>query len=598
MTQPRLLGGRYELDGVVGRGGMAEVYRARDIRLDRIVAIKTLRTDLARDQIFQARFRREAQSAASLNHPSIVAVYDTGEDMTSGVPVPYIVMEYVDGRTVRDLLQEGHRLLPERSLEIIDGVLRALDYSHQAGIVHRDIKPGNVMVTRNGDIKVMDFGIARAMSDAQATMTQTAQVIGTAQYLSPEQARGERVDSRSDLYSTGCLLYELLTGRPPFTGDSPVAIAYQHVRENPVPPSRVDPDVPPWADAIVLKAMAKSPADRYQTAADMRADLQRAASGMPVAAAPPTRYDMYPQTQRMGTGTMMAGATSQIPPVEDYDYAGRDYDYAGRGGGGGGGSTSRRWIPWVLGVVLVIGVVAGVAYYLLAGAGKTYAVPLVNGEPVATAQAQIKAQHLRSALVYQNSSSVKANRVISSNPQEGNNVPANTTVTLFVSKGQAPVAVPSVVGQQQSQAEATLQAKGFKVDVKTDATSSSPAGQVISQSPSGGTAAPGATITITVSGGAVSVPSVVGDSQATATQILTNAGFQVSVQNGSGPATVANGTVFSQNPSNGTATKGSTVTIFVQTGQSASAPPTDTGSPTVTPTDTPTNGIGILNLSQ
>ncbi len=215
MTQPRLLGGRYELDGVVGRGGMAEVYRARDIRLDRIVAIKTLRADLARDPIFQARFRREAQSAASLNHPSIVAVYDTGEDMATGVPVPYIVMEYVDGRTVRDLLQEGHRLLPERSLEIIDGVLRALDYSHQAGIVHRDIKPGNVMVTRNGDIKVMDFGIARAMSDAQATMTQTAQVIGTAQYLSPEQARGERVDARSDLYSAGCLLYELLTGRPP-----------------------------------------------------------------------------------------------------------------------------------------------------------------------------------------------------------------------------------------------------------------------------------------------------------------------------------------------------------------------------------------------
>ena len=240
---PRLLGGRYELDGVMGRGGMAEVYRARDIRLDRIVAIKTLRADLARDQIFQARFRREAQSAASLNHPSIVAVYDTNEDMATGEPVPYIVMEYVDGRTVRDLLQEGHRLLPERSLEIIDGVLRALDYSHQAGIVHRDIKPGNVMVTRNGDVKVMDFGIARAMSDAQATMTQTAQMIGTAQYLSPEQARGERVDSRSDLYSTGCTLYELLVGRRPFTGDSPVAIAYQHVRENPVPPSRVDPDV-------------------------------------------------------------------------------------------------------------------------------------------------------------------------------------------------------------------------------------------------------------------------------------------------------------------------------------------------------------------
>src|SRR6201996_3904513 len=348
MTQPRLLGDRYELDGVVGRGGMAGGSRAHDIRLDRTVAIKTLRTDLARDQTFQARFRREAQSAASLNHPSIVAVYDTGEDMVGHTPVPYIVMEYVDGRTLRELLRDDRRLLPERALEITDGVLRALDYSHRNGIVHRDIKPANVMVTRNGDIKVMDFGIARAVSDTQATMTQTAQVIGTAQYLSPEQARGERVDARSDLYSTGCLLYELLTGRPPFTGDSPVAIAYQHVREDPVPPSRLDPDVPPWADAIVLKAMAKSPADRYQTAADMRADLQRAASGMPVAAAPPTRFDMYPQhTQRIGnTGTIMAGATSQIPPVEDYDYAGRGYDYAGRGGGGG---SSRRWIPWVLG---------------------------------------------------------------------------------------------------------------------------------------------------------------------------------------------------------------------------------------------------------
>src|SRR5579864_9430001 len=284
MTQPRLLGGRYELDGVVGRGGMAEVYRARDIRLDLIVGVKTLRDDLARDQTFQARFRREAQSAASLNNPSIVAVYDTGEDNLGPEPVPYIVMEYVDGRTVRDLMRDDRRLLPERALEITDGVLRALDYSHRNGIVHRDIKPGNVMLTRTGDVKVMDFGIARAVSDAQATMTQTAQVIGTAQYLSPEQARGERVDARSDLYSTVCLLYELLTGRSPITGDSPVAIAYQHVRENPVPPSRVDPEVPGWADAIVLKAMAKDPADRYQSAAEMRSDIQRAMSGYPVAA--------------------------------------------------------------------------------------------------------------------------------------------------------------------------------------------------------------------------------------------------------------------------------------------------------------------------
>ena len=588
MTQPRLLGGRYELDGVVGRGGMAEVYRARDIRLDRIVAIKTLRTDLARDQIFQARFRREAQSAASLNHPSIVAVYDTGEDMATGVPVPYIVMEYVDGRTVRDLLQEGHRLLPERSLEIIDGVLRALDYSHQAGIVHRDIKPGNVMVTRNGDIKVMDFGIARAMSDAQATMTQTAQVIGTAQYLSPEQARGERVDSRSDLYSTGCLLYELLTGRPPFTGDSPVAIAYQHVRENPVPPSRVDPDVPAWADAIVLKAMAKAPADRYQTAGDMRADLQRAASGMPVAAAPPTRLDMYPQTQRMGAGTM-SGATSQIPPVDDYDYAG--YDQGGRGGG-----TSRRWIPWVLGLVLVVGVVAGAAYYLLS-TGSTVAVPLVDNEPVATAKAQITAVHLRWAVVDQASSTVNKGLVISSNPQQGNNVPANTLVTLYVSSGTAPVAVPNVVGQQETAAESALQNAGFRPLVKNDPTSSAPIGQVTAQSPSAGTAAPGSTVTITVSGGAVTVPSVINESQQTATQVLTQAGFQVNVQQGSGGSQFANGTVFNQVPAgNGTAAKGSTVTIYVQTGASPTGSPSASGSPTATASGGPPgNGNGNGN---
>jgi beta-lactam-binding protein with PASTA domain/tRNA A-37 threonylcarbamoyl transferase component Bud32 len=582
MTQPRLLGGRYELDGVVGRGGMAEVYRARDIRLDRIVAIKTLRADLARDQIFQARFRREAQSAASLNHPNVVAVYDTGEDMATGVPVPYIVMEYVDGRTVRDLLQDGHRLLPERSLEIIDGVLRALDYSHQAGIVHRDIKPGNVMVTRNGDIKVMDFGIARAMSDAQATMTQTAQVIGTAQYLSPEQARGERVDSRSDLYSTGCLLYELLTGRPPFTGDSPVAIAYQHVRENPIPPSRVDPDVPAWADAIVLKAMAKSPADRYQTAADMRADLQRAASGLPVAAAPPTRVDMYPQTQRMGADTMMAGRTSAIPPVEDYEYAG--YRRGERRGGGG-----RRWVPWVLGLVLVLGVVIGVAYYLLAG-GKTYSVPLVDNQTVAMAQQEIAQAHLRSTLVEQPSATVAKGLVIDSSPPQGNNVPANTLVTLFVSKGAAPVTVPNVEGKMENVAQTTLENDGFTVTVQTDATSTQPSGTVVNQSPVGGTSvAPGSKVTIFVSGG-TSVPGVTGIPSGSAITELQNDGFKVNQITTAGPAGTTPGNVWQQNPAPNTVqAAGSTVTIYIQPAA------TQSPSPTVSPTPTPTGsgGIGI-----
>src|SRR6266542_714810 len=346
----RCLGGRYELDGVIGRGGMAEVYRACDTRLDRMVAVKTLRADLAREQSFQERFRREAQSAASLNHPSIIAVYDTGEDMADGVPVPYIVMEYADGRTLGDLLHDGRRLLVQRCLEIVDGVLRALKHSHDNNIVHRDIKPANVMLTPSGDVKVMDFGIARALSGGQATITQTAQVIGTAQYMSPEQARGERVDERSDLYSTGCLLYELLTGRPPFSGGSPVAIAYQHVRENPVPPSQVDPEIPRWADAIVLKAMAKAPADRYQNAAEMRADIQRVMSGMPVSA-PAT--EMLQRTRRMGGPTMVAPPTAAIP----------GYEY-GPGQEPPGGGRRRAWL-WVLFGAIVLAAIIAVAYFVL-----------------------------------------------------------------------------------------------------------------------------------------------------------------------------------------------------------------------------------------
>ena len=267
-TEPTLIGGRYELGELLGRGGMAEVRKARDTRLGRTVAVKRLRTDLASDATFQARFRREAQSSASLNHPSIVSVYDTGEEMStdgSDVAQPYIVMECVQGRTLRDIVREGRKILPERALEITSDVLAALDYSHRAGIIHRDIKPGNVMLTPAGDVKVMDFGIARAVSDASSTMTQTAAVVGTAQYLSPEQARGETVDSRSDVYSTGCLLYELLTGRPPFVGDSPVAVAYQHVRENPAPPSDHDDQLDAEIDAIVLKSLAKRVEDRYQS---------------------------------------------------------------------------------------------------------------------------------------------------------------------------------------------------------------------------------------------------------------------------------------------------------------------------------------------
>jgi eukaryotic-like serine/threonine-protein kinase len=614
MTQPKLLGDRYELEGVIGRGGMAEVYRARDLRLDRIVAIKTLRPDLARDATFQARFRREAQSAASLNHPSIVAVYDTGEDMSTGVPVPYIVMEYVDGRTVRDLLIEGHRLLPERTLEIVGGTLRALEYSHQAGIVHRDIKPGNIMVTRNGDIKVMDFGIARAMSDAQATMTQTAQVIGTAQYLSPEQARGERVDARSDLYSTGCLMYELLTGRPPFTGDSPVAIAYQHVRENPIPPSRLDPDIPPWADAIVLKAMAKAAGDRYQSAAEMQADIQRAASGMQVAAmsAPPTRaeyfgdYDDYrggygDRTQRMGQTAVAGAPTGAYPPSRT-----GSFDRYGDGGGyPPQKSWARRWLPWLIPLVVIIAAIA-VAAALLTSHGKSYYVPSVDGESLQTAESQVTQAGLTYKAVGQGSQSVPKNEVITTNPANGSSVPSGSQVTIYYSTGVGKVTVPDFTSSQTSENDAVSQLTklGLNPTIKSDTSSTLPQGTVAKQSPPGGTQVnPGTTVTLWVSGGGVKVPSVIGDSSyLTAEGTLQNAGFQVVPQAQAAPASqpVNPGEVWSETPGGGTLQPaGTTITIFYEP-QATSTPtpsvtpsstPSATASPTPTPSSTATSGL-------
>ncbi|GAB3434244.1 protein kinase domain-containing protein [Flindersiella endophytica] len=278
-----LAGGRYDLGEVVGTGGMAEVRLGTDRRLGRVVAVKILLAGLATDVTFQERFRREAKAAGKLNHRNIVAVYDTGEEPVpgdgTGSAVQYIVMEYVEGRTLRDILRAENKLPPERAVSIVSDVLAALAYSHRQEIVHRDIKPGNVMVTPANIVKVMDFGIARALGDGGATMTKTSAVIGTAHYLSPEQARGEKVDGRSDIYSTGCLLYELLTGRPPFVGESPVAVLYQHVREDAAPPSSIEPRIPAAIDAITLKALRKIPGERYQTAEEMRADIARALSG-------------------------------------------------------------------------------------------------------------------------------------------------------------------------------------------------------------------------------------------------------------------------------------------------------------------------------
>ncbi|HEX6934207.1 MAG TPA: Stk1 family PASTA domain-containing Ser/Thr kinase [Streptosporangiaceae bacterium] len=595
MTQPRLLGGRYELDGIVGRGGMAEVYRARDLRLDRIVAVKTLREDLARDQTFQARFRREAQSAASLNHPSIVAVYDTGEDNAGMSHVPFIVMEYVDGRTIRDLLRDDRRLLPERALEITDGVLRALDYSHRAGIVHRDIKPGNVMLNRQGEIKVMDFGIARAVADTQATMTQTAQVIGTAQYLSPEQARGERVDSRSDLYSVGCLLYELLTGRPPFMGDSPVAIAYQHVREAPVPPSRVDPDLPAWADPIVLRAMEKDPNDRYQAAAEMRGDIQRALSGFPVAAALPMTASYAhpgPGTRRMDPlgQTQLQGQTGALPP---YDYGSAET-----------GVRRRRkkpvW-PWVA-AVLALAVIGGgiAAYQLVSSTGSSVAVPSdLQGMKVPAAVKAVKAAHLKPKTVSHKSLSGPYNVVTSTNPGGGTKVAKGSTVVLNYNVRPGAQTLPDVSGLSVSDATAKLRQAGWK----NVATNPNPVaslkyanGDVVSTNPAAGQQVPLTTqIVLNVSGGGVAVPALAGLSQADAISRLNQAGLAYQIITTPGPPGTTPGTVWKSSPSRGKAVLPTgSVTIYVQPGSTSSPTPTPPPSSSPSPSPSSSSSPGAL----
>jgi eukaryotic-like serine/threonine-protein kinase len=583
MTQPRLLGGRYELDGVIGRGGMAEVYRARDLRLDRIVAIKTLRTDLARDPTFQARFRREAQSAASLNHPSVIAVYDTGEDLLNGNPVPYIVMEYAEGKTLRDVLREEGRLRPERAMEMVDGILRALDYSHRGGIVHRDIKPANVMLTTGGEIKVMDFGIARAMADTAATMTQTAQVIGTAQYLSPEQARGERVDARSDIYSTGCVAYELMTGRPPFQGDSPVAIAYQHVREEPIPLTQLDPQIPQWADAITMKALAKDPNLRYQSATEMRADIQRALQGMPVAA--PT------MAMNAGTQVLQGGPGTQSTRVATgYDLPPAQYEEPEKPDGNG-----KKIALWTVLALVVIGAAVGIGLLLSSGgggssAGDTVAVPAgIVGSTTAAAktsltQAGIPAANITTKEDYNDAPKGQVYQVT---PNEGQPVNKKTgQVVLSVSKGQELVAVPSEAGKSAGDATSDLESLGFKVTTVQKQSGTVPNGNVISTDPKHGTKVDkGSTVTLNVSSGQsmTNVPNVVGEMESDAKNSLHDANLKVRVitQVTSDPSQQP-GTVIAQTLNGQSVATGTTVTITVAKApptQPSSAPPTNPSFP-------------------
>ncbi|KFG02070.1 serine/threonine protein kinase [Streptomyces scabiei] len=394
--------GRYRMTHRLGRGGMAEVFAAEDVRLGRTVAVKLLRSDLAEDPISKARFTREAQAVAGLNHHSIVAVYDSGEDVVNGTPVPYIVMELVEGRTIRDLLINAEAPGPEQALIIVSGVLEALAYSHQHGIVHRDIKPANVIITDNGAVKVMDFGIARALHGASTTMTQTGMVMGTPQYLSPEQALGKAVDHRSDLYATGCLLYELLALRPPFIGETPLSVVYQHVQDIPTPPSEVsDGAAPPELDGLAMRALAKEPDDRFQTAEEMRGLVQYGLQMLYDQGGHTGTWNTGPVTIHDGRHTPPGGmsgttvmphpgesGTSQIaqPILPGYGGGGRDDGgFEGHGNRGGG-----RGKLWILAVLAVIAISAGVALAMNNNGEGTGGDTGTSKSPTATASSKDK----------------------------------------------------------------------------------------------------------------------------------------------------------------------------------------------------------------
>ena len=606
----KVLAGRYEVLELIGRGGMAEVYLGRDKRLSRTVAIKLLRSDIAEDPTFQARFRREAQSAAALNHPAIVGVYDFGEEVVtradgSTQTVPYLVMEYVQGHTVRELLSEGEAVPIDEAGEIVSGVLQALGYSHRNGIVHRDIKPGNIMLTNTGEVKVMDFGIARAIEDSAVTVTQTHAVVGTAQYLSPEQARGEVVDARSDIYSCGCLLYELLTGRPPFKGDSAVAIAYQHVRELPVPPSQIAPDVPESMDRVVMKALAKHREDRYQNADQMRADLQAAIRGLQVNAPATETWQQQATTIIAPTpGVPSAPAatnTGSIPKVKDEQAARQAEEEAAK---------RKKKQLLIIGLIILVALLALVGALAAAGVfGGTpskhttasptqsaVSVPDLTGKDEAGARSTLEGVGLafqRGADV--SSDTVPEGQVVSYDPGAGTMAAPGTKVEVHFSSGSATVTVPNVSGQTQGDARNALEKAGLTLgDVTTVDAGGVKAGNVVSTDPAAGTKAKrGSTVNLQVASGRLVVPqNLVGMSLDDAKKALTSAGFTViTINQQTTTQQDQNGKVLSVNPAAGTTVdSGAEITLTV--GQ-YSAPPTQ--SPTASPSPTTGNGNGNGN---
>ncbi|RAV33933.1 Stk1 family PASTA domain-containing Ser/Thr kinase [Corynebacterium heidelbergense] len=578
------LGGRYRLGAKIGTGGMSDVYAATDELLGRDVAVKMMRPDLARDTSFLERFRREAQNAAKLNHPAIVAVYDTGQTDPAEGSVPYIVMERVRGETLRDIVQDYGKMNLADAASVISRVADALHFSHEAGIIHRDIKPANIMITNTGAVKVMDFGIARALSDSSAAMTQTAAVIGTAQYLSPEQARGKSADSRSDIYATGCVFYELVTGRPPFEGESPFSVAFQHVQDEPPRPSQIpgmhlaDREALSL-DSIIMHAMAKNPADRYDDAAQLSTDLRRLADAqLPLVAQAYTepRTEVFESSPRRGAGDGAPGpyapAAAAIPnPAGQRAPHGRGHyaepsDEGERKPQGGYVATppeqgeaqnnrpaqrgDHRAAPrprrsrlasilWSLVALLLLGGVAFGAYEVFgngqdATPNQQVSIPNVENLPRAEAEKRMRNAGLEFDVTERAHESIPRGNSIGTEPAVGSSVPSNTRVTLLISSGKEITEVPDLSGMTTEQAANALQAAGLGLNqrVQEEPNSTIPAGQVITQAPAQGSqVSRGTQVMITVSTGPenIRVPVVTGQTLDNARSNLEAAGFSVNV---------------------------------------------------------------------
>ncbi|QGK68198.1 Stk1 family PASTA domain-containing Ser/Thr kinase [Allosaccharopolyspora coralli] len=574
MSSPRLLSNRYEIGDTLGYGGMSEVHRGRDVRLGRDVAVKVLRADLASDPTFQLRFRREAQNAAALNHPAIVAVYDTGETDVDGATLPYIVMEYVDGRTLRDIVKSEGPLPPRRAMEVMADASAALDFSHRHGIVHRDVKPANIMITRSGAVKVMDFGIARALADGQAAVTQTAAVIGTAQYLSPEQARGESVDGRSDVYAAGCVLFELLTGEPPFTGDSPVAVAYQHVREDPRKPSDLNAQVPASLDAVVLKALSKNPANRYQSTAEMRSDLVRVLSGQR-----PKAPLVMSEEERTSMMAAPAAATEVVPGRHRPDaLADSEEDYAYEQER----KRKRRKNGMIALVTLLcvgaFALVAWAASLMFSGADEAERLPVPNFMNMTEQAATLKVNNEGWNVPQWNqcpSTKEQSGRVVQQDPQGGTLIPKTQPINLCVGSGPRQIQVPDLSGKTVEEADSLLRDVGLELSPVTkdqETENQNEIGKIVAQSAEG-TAEEGTTIVVTlgIPVREVSVPDVTDQPFDAAKATLEGAGFTVNREETD--STEPANTVLEQNPTSGTTVRpGSPIKLTVSNGEQITMP--------------------------